>query len=84
MRGIAYRRAQQERMIERAKRSRVVRGLVEGRSQLPAGFVRSWANNLAKCSCWMCNNRHSQERSHHQMKQDVATRQQLEGVTTCV
>ena len=48
MRGIAYRRMKREAKIKKAERSLVLRGL---HSQRLASY---WADNLAKCSCWLC------------------------------
>ena len=77
MRNIAYRRAQQSRMIARAKRSNVLSVMTGATSDIPAGYFKSWANNLAKCSCDMCTS-HGGELTRAALRNDAATRDQME------
>lgn len=43
----AERRAARERMVNRAKRKLKEWGM-------PTSHPQKWADNMAKCSCWMC------------------------------
>ena len=71
MRGLAYRRFQKKRVINKAMRSRVAKYI----------DVRFWANNMAKCSCYLCCG-YKTEPSINLLKSDVSMRQQL-GETKC-
>ena len=82
-RSIQYRRAQQARMIRKAER--VLRESLHFLeywngshhhtwADFKAGYVKSWANNLRKCSCHLCK----ATENHSDRKQDVSTRQQME------
>jgi hypothetical protein len=88
MRGKAYRRAQQERMVNRALQARVFAGLRSTFELMPRETkeerylrAKKWANNLAKCSCEMCTG-HKRgpfaEPTTAELKQDVSTHQQME------
>ena len=85
MRGKAYRRAQQERMVNRALQARVFVGFSwsESRETEEEQYLRAkkMANNLAKCSCEMCTG-HKRgpfaEPTMAKRKHDVSTHQQME------
>jgi hypothetical protein len=91
MRGKAYRRAQQKRMISKAmkivkaenwySRKLVNNEWVDVKLYDPRTEAKKWANNLAKCSCEMCTG-HKRgpyaEPTMAKLKHDVSTRQQLE------
>lgn len=53
MRGLAYRRHHRQRMLERAKRK--LRDWGDDPVWIEQSALR-WADNLAKCSCYMCGN----------------------------
>ena len=90
-RSIAYRRAQQERMISKAMkivkaedwywRKLVNDEWVDVKLYDPRTEAKKKANDLAKCSCWMCTG-HKRgpfaEPTMAKLKHDVSTRQQLE------
>ena len=87
-RSIAYRRAQQERMINRSLQVRQLLGFRSSIEAMPREtyeerYIRAkkQANDLAKCSCWMCTG-HKRgpfaEPTMAKLKHDVSTRQQLE------
>ena len=76
-RSIAYRRAQQNRMIAKAKRSRTGSRYEGGKT----GYYKRLSNDMAQCSCWGCTahkRRPTRELSITELKSDVSTRQQLE------
>lgn len=85
MRGKAYRRAQQKRMVNRALQARVFVGFSwsESRETEEEQYLRAkkMANNLAKCSCEMCTG-HKRgpfaEPTMAKLKHDVSTHQQME------
>lgn len=85
MRGKAYRRAQQKRMVNRALQARVFVGFSwsQSRETEEERYLRAkkWANNLTKCSCEMCTG-HKRgpfaEPTMAKLKHDVSTRQQME------
>ena len=91
MRDIAFRRAQQKRLINRSLQVRVLLGF---RSYIENDYVpptkeeeyiraKKRANDLAQCSCEMCSG-HKRGPfavpTHAQMKHDASMRQQLEEV----
>lgn len=53
MRNLAYRRHQRERMIARAKQ--IIKGWGCSSDWIEQAAPR-WADNMKKCSCWMCCN----------------------------
>jgi hypothetical protein len=61
MRGKAYRRHHEQRMRQRARKSRVLAAWAD------EGAVRRWANNMAKCSCFMCSG-HKDEPTLQEMR----------------
>jgi hypothetical protein len=65
-RGIAYRRAQKQRMVAKAMR------ITDDKYTA----IRL-ADNLRKCSCFMCQNFTHEEGRLQTIKHDVSTRQQL-------
>jgi len=65
-RGIAFRRAQKQRMVCRAMR------VTDDVSQ-----ANRLADNLRKCSCFMCQNFTHEDGRLQTIKHDVSTRQQL-------
>jgi hypothetical protein len=88
MRGKAYRRAQQARMVNRALQARVFVGLRSTFELMPRETkeerylrAKKWANNLAKCSCEMCTG-HKRgpfaQPTTAELKQHVSTHQQME------
>ena len=89
MRDIAFRRAQQNRLINRSLQVRELLGI---RAYIGNGYVpptkeeayiraKKRANDLAQCSCEMCSG-HKRgpfaTPTHATLKHDVSTRQQLE------
>ncbi len=89
MRDIAFRRAQQKRLINRSLQVRVLLGF---RSYIENDYVpptkeeeyiraKKRANDLAQCSCEMCSG-HKRGPfavpTHPQLKDDVSMRQQME------
>jgi len=88
MRGKAYRRAQQKRVVNRALQARVFVGLGSMPELMPhetkeERYLRAkkWANNLTKCSCERCTG-HKRgpfaEPTMAKLKHDVSTHQQME------
>ena len=89
MRDIAFRRAQQKRLINRSLQVRVLLGFrtyIENEHVKPTKeefyiTAKRRANDLAQCSCEMCSG-HKRGPfavpTHAQMKHDASTRQQLE------
>ena len=89
MRDIAFRRAQQKRLINRSLQVRVLLGFrtyIENEYVKPTKeefyiTAKRRANDLAQCSCEMCSG-HKRGPfavpTHAQMKHDASTRQQLE------
>ena len=80
MRNRAWRRAQLGRMIEKARRSRTVTYRTQDGWVPHAGYLKSLANNMAICSCWMCTahkRRPTREFTRSELQTDVLTRQQL-------
>jgi len=91
-RSIAYRRAQQERMINRSLQVRQLLGFRSTIEAMPREtyeerYIRAkkQANDLAQCSCEMCKG-HKRgpfaEPTMAKLKHDVSTRQQLEELTS--
>lgn len=88
-RSIAYRRAQQERMISKAMkivrtddwiwRKLVDNEWVDVKVYDPRTEAKKRANNLAACSCSYCSY-WPDDKAVSQLKHDVSTRQQLEEV----
>ena len=82
MRSRSYRRAQQKRMIEKARHSRTgtnTLALEKAYGWKPkAGYLKSIANNLAVCSCTMCTYHKKYEESIEMLKTNVSTRQHME------
>ena len=65
-RGIAYRRAQKQRMVAKAMR------ITDDKY-----IAIRLADNLRKCSCFMCQNFTHEEGRLQTIKHDVSTRQQI-------
>ena len=88
MRGKAYRRAQQARMINRSLQVRQLLGLRSSIESMPREtfqerYIRAKkrANDLAQCSCEMCKGHKRGPLAIPTMaklKHDVSTRQQME------
>ena len=86
-RSIQYRRAQQERMIKKAERVLreslnfldTYRGYNHTWADFKTGYVKSWANNLRKCSCSLCSSKWDEsDIPRVTLRSDVSTRQQIE------
>ena len=89
MRDIAFRRAQQKRLINRSLQVRMVLGFrsyIENEYAEPTKeefyiTAKKRANDLAQCSCEMCSG-HKRGPfavpTHSQLKHDVSMRQQME------
>ena len=89
MRTRAYRRAQQDRMISKAKRSRtasvysVFGNFMGDTMSRKTGYYKRLSNDMAQCSCWMCTShkrRPTRELSITELKSGASARQQLEDV----
>ena len=87
MRNRAWRRAQQTRMIEKAERVLrgslnmldTYRGYNHTWADFKSGYVKSWANNLRKCSCSCCSSKWDEsDIPRATLRADVAARQQME------